>query len=60
MGARPIDFDESIVRQAPTFLRWLSLTNGQKLRYACRDFVKGHGDDEGKSANALNTFFSCL
>jgi len=46
MGARPIDFDESIVRQAPTFLRWLSLTNGQKLRYACRDFVKGHGDDE--------------
>jgi len=46
MGARPLDFDENIVRQAPTFQKWESLATGQKLKYACRDFVKGHGDDE--------------
>lgn len=46
MGPRPADFDENLVRQAPTFQRWLKLYPGQKLRYACRDFVKGHGDDE--------------
>jgi len=46
MGARPLDFDESIVRQAPTFQKWTSLANGQKLKYACRDFIKGHGEDE--------------
>jgi len=46
MGARPVDFDEEIVKQAPTFRRWQDLTNGQKLRYACRDFIKGHGEDE--------------
>lgn len=46
MGPRPLDFDETIIRQSPTFLKWASLTTGQKLRYACRDFVKGRGDDE--------------
>ena len=46
MGPRPNDFDEDLVRQAPTFQRWQKMLVGQKLRYACRDFVKGHGDDE--------------
>eukprot|EP01083_Nonionella_stella_P095631 268506_1 len=46
MGPRPPDFDEDLVRQAPTFVRWQKLPPGQKLRYACRDFVKGQGDDE--------------
>jgi hypothetical protein len=46
MGPRPADFDESVVRQSPTFHKWLSLNVGERLRYACRDFVKGHGDDE--------------
>jgi hypothetical protein len=46
MGPRPADFDESIVRQSPTFHKWLSLDVGARLRYACRDFIKGHGDDE--------------
>lgn len=46
MGPRPPDFDEDLVRQAPTFQRWAALAPGEKLRYACRDFVKGHGDDE--------------
>jgi hypothetical protein len=46
MGPRPKDFDENLVKQAPSFIRWQKLAPGQKLRYACRDFVKGHGDDE--------------
>lgn len=46
MGPRPLDFDEGIVRQSPTFIRWSQLKNGERLRYACRDFVKGNGDDE--------------
>ena len=46
MGDRPVDFDEEVVRQSPTFLKWLTLETGQKLRYACRDFTKGHGEDE--------------
>lgn len=46
MGPRPTDFDEDLVRQAPTYQRWHKLQVGQKIRYACRDFVKGHGDDE--------------
>ena len=46
MGARPSDFDEQLVRESPTFKKWLSLPDGQKIRYACRDFIKGHGDDE--------------
>mmetsp|Transcript_10669 Transcript_10669/g.17964 ORF Transcript_10669/g.17964 Transcript_10669/m.17964 type:complete len:80 (+) Transcript_10669:72-311(+) len=43
MGPRPADFDEAVIRQSPTFVKWESLENGAKLRYACRDFVKGHG-----------------
>jgi len=46
MGPRPVDFDEDLVRQSPTYLRWQKLGIGQKLRYACRDFTRGHGDDE--------------
>ena len=46
MGPRPADFDEAVIRQSPTFLKWMALEFGQKLRYACRDFVKGQGDDE--------------
>jgi hypothetical protein len=46
MGPRPTDFDEEIIRQSPTFIRWLQLERGHKLRYACREFVKDHGDDE--------------
>jgi hypothetical protein len=46
MGPRPADFDEDIVRHSPTFLKWLTLEDGERLRYACREFVRGHGDDE--------------
>lgn len=35
-----------MIRQSPTFVRWTLLERGEKLRYACREFVKGHGDDE--------------
>lgn len=46
MGPRPPDFDEAVIMQSPTFVRWTKLEDGQKLRYACREFAKGHGDDE--------------
>jgi len=46
IGPRPLDFDEQLVRQSPTFVRWSNLNAGEKLRYACRDFIKGEGDDE--------------
>lgn len=46
MGPRPADFDEGIVRQSPTFQKWMTLAEGDRLRYACREFVKGHGDDQ--------------
>eukprot|EP00588_Corethron_pennatum_P013420 CAMPEP_0194276644 /NCGR_PEP_ID=MMETSP0169-20130528/9179_1 /TAXON_ID=218684 /ORGANISM="Corethron pennatum, Strain L29A3" /LENGTH=251 /DNA_ID=CAMNT_0039020405 /DNA_START=88 /DNA_END=840 /DNA_ORIENTATION=- len=46
MGERPPDFDESLVRKAPTFRKWLQLKDGEKLRYACRDFCKGKEDAE--------------
>jgi len=46
MGPRPPDFDEAVIRQSPTMLRWATLQTGTKLRYACREFIKGHGDDE--------------
>ena len=46
MGPRPPDFDEDVIRQSPTFVKWASLEDGQRLRYACREFLKGHGDDE--------------
>lgn len=43
---QPPDFDEEIIRQSPTFQKWLELQQGQKLKYACREFVRGRGDDE--------------
>jgi hypothetical protein len=46
MGPRPPDFDEVSIRQSPAFAKWVELPEGGKLRYACRDFVKGRGDDE--------------
>ena len=46
MGPRPEDFDEELVRRSPTFRKWENLMPGSKLRYACREFVKGQGDDE--------------
>lgn len=46
MGPRPPDFDESIIKRSPTYLKWMRLEPGQKLRYACREFIKGYGDDE--------------
>jgi hypothetical protein len=46
MGERPHDFDEEVIKQSPTFLKWASLPDGAKLKYACREFVKGNGDDE--------------
>lgn len=46
MGPRPPDFDEQLVRQSPTFIKWSTLNQGEKLRYACREFIKGYMDDE--------------
>ena len=46
MGPRPADFDEALVRQSPTFVKWMGMEPGQKLRYACREFIRGQGDDE--------------
>jgi hypothetical protein len=46
MGPRPVDFDEQLIRQSPTFIKWSQLAIGEKLRYACREFIKGNGDDE--------------
>ena len=46
MGPRPADFDEDLVRKAPTFQKWLQLVPGERLTYACRQFVKGGVEDE--------------
>jgi hypothetical protein len=46
MGPRPADFDEEEIKKSPTFRKWMDVPAGGKLRYACRDFVKGHEDDE--------------
>jgi hypothetical protein len=46
MGVRPADFDEDVIRQSPTFMKWARLELGEKLKYACREFVKGHAEDE--------------
>jgi len=46
MGPRPMDFNEQSIRQSPTMQRWEALQNGEKLKYACREFIKGQGDDE--------------
>ena len=46
MKDRPPDFDEELVRKAPTFIKWESLQEGEPLTYASRTFVKGHANDE--------------
>ena len=46
MGPRPPDFDDDLVRRSPTFRKWEELLPGATLRYACREFSKGSGDDE--------------
>jgi hypothetical protein len=46
MGPRPADFNEEEIRKSPTFRKWMDIPKGGKLRYACRDFIKGHEDDE--------------
>merc|ERR1712129_110180 len=43
---RPSDFDETTIRKSPTFIKWNNLREGDTLRYACRDFTKGYGEDE--------------
>lgn len=46
MGPRPDDFNEELVRKAPTFITWENLASGEKLIYSCRKFIKGNADDE--------------
>lgn len=46
MGPRPPDFDEALVKKSPTFKKWTELEAGASMKYACRTFIKGHGDDE--------------
>jgi hypothetical protein len=46
MGPRPDDFNEELIRQAPAYKKWEALTPGGSMKYACRNFVKGCGDDE--------------
>mmetsp|Transcript_10547 Transcript_10547/g.18959 ORF Transcript_10547/g.18959 Transcript_10547/m.18959 type:complete len:355 (+) Transcript_10547:155-1219(+) len=46
MGPRPEDFDECLVRKAPTYQKWARLLPGEQLSYACRQFVKGAANDE--------------
>jgi hypothetical protein len=45
MGPRPVDFDEEEIKKSPTFRKWVDTPTGGKLRYACREFVKGNEDD---------------
>ena len=46
MGPRPKDFNEVVIKQSPTYVKWSQLRMGEKLRFACREFVKGHGEDD--------------
>jgi len=46
MGPRPADFDEQLVKQSPTYTKWAALPQGAKIRYACREFIKGRPNDE--------------
>jgi len=46
MGPRPPDFDEVVIKKSPTYVKWGKMHAGQKLRYACREFIKGKGDDD--------------
>jgi hypothetical protein len=43
---QPADFNEVFIRKSPTYIKWTTLEGGHRLRYACREFVKGHKDDE--------------
>ena len=31
MGPRPADFDEALIRQSPTFVKWLQLQPGESF-----------------------------
>jgi hypothetical protein len=46
MGPRPADFNEEVIKQSPSFIKWQQLENGQKMKYACREFTKGQANDE--------------
>ncbi len=46
LGPRPPDFDEVHVKCSPTFRRWLLLSPGSELVYACRTFTRGGVDEE--------------
>jgi hypothetical protein len=46
MGPRPPDFNEASLKQSPTYIKWSALQDGEKLRYACREFIKGHEQDD--------------
>jgi hypothetical protein len=46
MGPRPADFNEDLVKQSPTYAKWEKLQRGEKLKYACREFIKDHDQDE--------------
>jgi hypothetical protein len=46
LGPRPPDFDEDHVQRSPTFCKWLALSPGSNLVYACRTFTKGGVDEE--------------
>jgi hypothetical protein len=46
MGPRPDDFNEKLLKQSPTFVKWETLQDGESLRYACRTFIKGTENDE--------------
>jgi hypothetical protein len=46
MGPRPPDFNEASLKQSPTYVKWCTLQDGEKLRYACREFIKGHEQDD--------------
>mmetsp|Transcript_58781 Transcript_58781/g.70731 ORF Transcript_58781/g.70731 Transcript_58781/m.70731 type:complete len:234 (+) Transcript_58781:326-1027(+) len=46
MRERPKDFDEELVKRAPTFKKWEALKNGEKMRYFSREFIKGRENDE--------------
>jgi hypothetical protein len=54
MGARPLDFNEIIVKESPTYQKWLKLEDGDSLRYSSRDFIKGRDKDEERLLRRIN------
>ena len=54
MGERPLDFDEIVVKQTPTYQKWLQLKEGKVLRYSSRDFRKGNTKDEERLMRRIN------